>query len=86
MAHFYQKILDDPRITITHISFYMALLNIWSMNHFENPMPIEKEQVMSFAKISSQFTYFKCLKHLHEYGYIEYIPAGHRYMKSVVCI
>ena len=81
---FFENIADDPRITNTHISLYMALFYEWSQRGFTNPITFEKERIMQLAKISSPVTYFKSLKNLHEFGYINYMPAGHRYMKSTV--
>ena len=83
---FFKEAVDDPRITATHISLYVALLHLWSQYHFINPMAIERDRVMHLAKISSTVTYFRSIKSLHEFGYINYSPAGHRHMKSVVYI
>jgi hypothetical protein len=86
LANFFQAIADDPKVSAIHISLYAALFYQFSMNHFTNPMEIERVQIMERAKISSLATYFKYIHELHEYGYIKYIPAGHRYMKSVVSL
>jgi hypothetical protein len=63
----------------------MALFFQWSQYDFINPMEIDRDRVMQLAKISSPVTYFKNLNNLHEFGYIDYNPAGHRYTKSTVC-
>ena len=82
---FFENIADDPRITTTHISLYMALFYQWSQYDFINPMEINRDRVTQLAKISSSVTYFKSLNNLHEFGYIDYMPAGHRYTKTTVC-
>lgn len=82
---FFENIADDPRISPTHISLYMALFQEWSRCGFINPMEIDRDRVMQLAKISSSVTYFKNLNNLHEFGYMDYTPAGHRYTKSTVC-
>lgn len=41
---------------------------------------------MQLANITSTVTYLKSIKYLDEFGYIKYILAGHRYMKSFVYI
>jgi hypothetical protein len=83
---FFENIADDPCISPTHISLYMALFQEWSQCGFINPMEIARERIMKRSKISGTATYFRCINNLHELGYIDYRPAGHRYMKSSICI
>jgi hypothetical protein len=86
LARFFAAILEDPRVTTTHISLYMALLYEWTLNHCANPVPIDRDTIMIRAKISGMATYFKCIHNLHEYGIIRYVAARHRYMQSVIYI
>lgn len=81
---FFVNIADDPRITTTHISLFLALFHQWSQSSFIYPMEIERDQIMKLSKISGTATYFRCIKGLHDFGYINYMPAGHRYIRSTV--
>jgi len=71
---FYQKIRKDSRISPTHISLYFALLNE-SVLLQENCFLLRREAIMGDAKIFSPVTYNRCIKDLHDYGYIEYRPS-----------
>lgn len=84
LESFLSQIALDPRIGATHISLYVALLHLWAEVDYNDPLIIEKERIMQLAKISSPRTYFKGIKSLDEFGYINYCPANHRYMKSSV--
>ena len=75
LTEFYKAIKDDSRIGPTHISLYMALFQLFNLNRFCNPINITRASVMDTAKISGLATYHKCIKDLHEFGYIQYIPS-----------
>lgn len=72
---FYEVIKGDQRISARHISLYMALLHCYAKNSLQNPVMLKREIIMGRAKISSRVTYNKCMKELHEYGYIDYLPS-----------
>jgi hypothetical protein len=72
---FYNAINDDPRIGITHICVYMALFQFFNLNGFQNPVNITRQKIMEVSKISGVATFHKCIKELHTYGYIEYVPS-----------
>ena len=75
LTNFYKVIRDDNRITTTHISLYMALFELWNQNEFQNPVYIRRGTVMETAKISGLATFHKCIKDLHAFGYIRYLPS-----------
>ena len=75
LTSFYETIQDDPRIGATHISLYMALFQLYNLNEFRNPINICRKKVMEVAKISGVATFHKCIKDLHELGYIQYLPS-----------
>lgn len=83
---FYDAISGDQRISTTHISLYMALFRAWLVNGYENPVSLERASIMSDAKISARSTYNKCLRELHEYGYLRYIPSFNSWIRSQVFI
>lgn len=71
---FYERACADNRISPAHISLYFALLH--EAGHtMAIPFYLRRTEVMQMAKICSSVTLNKCLKELHEYGYIEYKPS-----------
>lgn len=65
----------DDRLLTSHISLYLAIFRTWNENRFQNPVSLNRAEVMKAAKISSLSTYTKCLRQLHEWQYLEYIPS-----------
>ncbi|RYZ63108.1 MAG: hypothetical protein EOO14_00260 [Chitinophagaceae bacterium] len=84
LSLFYQAILLDSRIGITHISLYVALYQLWEWKGFQKPLRVKRSEVMELAKISSSATYHKCLRQLIEYGFITYYPCSDPARKSEV--
>jgi hypothetical protein len=71
---FYQKAITDSRLSPAHISLYFALLH--EAGHtLALPFYLRRESLMRKAKICSPVTLNKCLRGLHEYGYIGYRPS-----------
>ena len=83
---FYVSIVNDKRITTSHISLYMALFQTWNLNKNQNPVYISRKNIMRIAKINGQATYHKCIKELKEFGFIEYTPSYHPLLGSQVCL
>ena len=84
LSDFFTAIDKDPRISITHIGLYAALLQYWSEHHFENPVYVFSYDVMPIAKISASTTFHKTIRELSEYGYIKYEPSFKRNKGSKV--
>lgn len=84
LSDFFNAIAGDPRISITHIGIYAALLKYWSEHHFENPVYIFSHEIMRIAKISASTTYHKSIWDLSNYGYIKYEPSFKRNKGSKV--
>ena len=71
---FYQKAGADNRLSPAHISLYFALLH--EAGHtLSIPFYLQRPVVMQKAKICSSVTLNRCLRELHEYGYIDYRPS-----------
>ncbi|MCW4451164.1 transcriptional regulator [Kaistella sp. BT6-1-3] len=83
---FFSQILNNDRLSPTHISMYMSLFQLWTINRFENQFRIVREEVMKVSKIKSVATYHKCLTDLHNLGYIIYEPSFNPYIGSLVTI
>jgi hypothetical protein len=83
---FYRKIALDQSIKPTHISLYVALCQFWFVNNFKNPINIDRSEVMQISKIASKATYHKCIRELHNKGYIKYHPSNNPFKSSMVVI
>jgi len=84
---FFDRLEEDANITSHHISLYMTLFNLWNLNRFREKFEVNRLDVMSMARIGSRNTYSKCMKELHDWGYIVYSPGANRYQVSQVsCI
>ncbi len=86
LTRFYNSVAEDPRISATHISLYMALLQQWNLNGGKNPIVIKRNFIMKAAKISARCTYNKSINELQQYGYIIYKPSVNLYSVSMVCL
>lgn len=86
LSNFFTAIDKDPRISITHIGLYAALLQYWSEHGFENPFQVFSYEIMKIAKISASTTYHKIIKDLSCYGYIRYEPSYKRTKGSKIFI
>jgi len=75
LTAFYEKLARDDRFNPCHISLYLALFQCWNLNHFINPVSISRDQVLKLCKIGSNHTYYKALKDLCDWGYIQYEPS-----------
>ncbi|MDJ1478851.1 hypothetical protein QNI16_00060 [Cytophagaceae bacterium YF14B1] len=84
LSAFFTAIEKDPRISITHIGIYVALLQFWKTNHYTNPIQVFSYQIMDIAKISAPATYHKCIRDLSAFGYIRYEPSFKRNQGSKV--
>lgn len=86
LTQFFIRSTQDPMIKPTHISLYVALFQFWNLNGFNNPLHIDRSEVMQASKIASKATYHKCISHLHNKGYIHYLPSNNPFKSSMVYI
>lgn len=82
----YHQLSNDRRISVWHISLYIALLYKWYKNDLQNPFQITRKETMRMAHIGSIATYHKCIKQLQEYGYIKYAPSYHPSLGSQISL
>lgn len=76
-----ERFSQEENLNPAHVSLYLALFYLWNMNRFNNPLSVNRSEVMAVSRIGSKSTYHKCLKDLHEKGYIVYHPS-HNPMKG----
>ncbi len=84
LSDFFIAIEKDPRISITHIGIYAALLQYWKEHKYINPVQVFSYEIMHIAKISASATYHKSIRDLSDYGYIKYEPSFKRTQGSKV--
>lgn len=84
LTGFFDKVTNDKTLNPTHVSLYIALYQFWNCNRFRNPISISRDEIMRISKISSKATYHKCLRELHQKGYINYEPSYNPYRGSHV--
>lgn len=80
----FEKISLDSRLSTVHLGLYYSLFHQWNSVKFQNPISICRSELMRTSKIGSANTYTRCLKELHEFGYIEYKPSQNPYRGSLV--
>jgi hypothetical protein len=84
MLNLREKIIVDERLNPWHISLYLALFYAWNDNCFNNPVQIQRNDMMKLSKIGSANTYTKCLKELEAFGYLRYFPSHNPFKGSQV--
>lgn len=75
LSAFFSYVKADNRLTCAHVSLYMALFQYWNYNRFRNPFPVYRDNIMQLSKIGSKDSYYRCIKDLHQAGYIFYNPS-----------
>lgn len=80
----FQQFYMDSRLNPTHVSLYMALFQFWNLNRFPEKFYINREEVMTMAKIGSKATYHRCLKSLNDWNYIIYLPSHNPFKGSQI--
>jgi hypothetical protein len=81
---FFEKSMNDRRLAPCHISLYLGIFQRWVAGNFKNPMVIIKNDLMRLSKLNGNSTYYKVIRELHDFGYIEYFPASGRHEQSFV--
>ncbi|MDE3235476.1 MAG: transcriptional regulator [Bacteroidota bacterium] len=84
LAAFFDKVAADDRLNPTHISMYVSLFQFWNASRFQNPISISRGELMRVSKISAKATYHKCMRELHEFGYVRYQPSYNPFKGSLV--
>lgn len=84
LTAFFERVSTDERLNPTHVSLYISLFQYWNINRFNNPISITRDEVMRISKICAKATYHKCIKDLHNYGYVVYKPSFNPFRGSLV--
>lgn len=67
----------DQKMRPTHISLYLALFRQWNSFRFCETMSVNRLHIMASSKIGSRDCYYRVLKDLHDWGYLEYHPPNY---------
>jgi hypothetical protein len=86
VRRFVEAIRYDPRITSYHVSLFVAIVHFRGSGRVGEKIYAFSHELMPLAKISSGRTYHKCIKDLHDFGYIEYEPSYNRFLGSKITI
>jgi hypothetical protein len=62
----------------------MSLFQFWNVNRFQNPISISRDEVMKVSKICAKATYHKCMRELHNFGYLQYVPSYNPFKGSLI--
>lgn len=84
LNRYLSAITNDKRVTVWHLSVYVAILHLWNKNNCVSPVQITRRKVMQHSHVGSIVTYHKCISELQEFGYIEYLPSYHPKLGSKV--
>lgn len=80
----FERFFFDERLNPTHISLYMALFQEWNSCRFSDTFYINRRDLMAASKIGSKSTYHRCIKELHDWEYLCYLPSKNPYKGSKV--
>jgi hypothetical protein len=75
---------DDARLGPLHISLYVAVLHFYQLQNETLPVSVFSKQLMVYAKISSNNTYHRIVRELHQYGYVYYVPSFNPFLGSLI--
>ncbi len=84
LSGFFESIEKDFRIGSTHIAVFAALVQFWMEKGMVNPIQAYSIEIQKIAKIMSPKTYHKCVRELHEYGYLFYVPTKNKNRRSSI--
>lgn len=84
LSAFFESIEKDYRIGSTHIAIFAALVQFCIQKGMINPIQAYSMEIQKIAKIMSPKTYHKCMRELHEYGYLFYVPTKNKNRRSSI--
>lgn len=83
---YFGRFVQDSRMCPSHISLYVALFQLWDKSRFQTSFSICRKDVMELSRIKSFATYHKCIKEIHNAGFIVYTPNYNSFKGSSVQI
>ena len=84
ITDFMERAAKDTRLGPMHVSLYLAILYCWLQQGGAGPARVTGKGLMPLAKIGGLTPLYKCLRELHQFGYIDYKPSHSATDKSKV--
>lgn len=84
LFEFFLAAEKDFRIGSTHLAIFAVLQEYRASKGFVNPLAVYRREIAPLAKISSPYTYHKCIRDLSAYGYLKYIPSFKKNRASLI--
>lgn len=81
---FMNDIINNDHIRAGHIAVYVTLCQLFGYQKYQNPISIDRHEIMLMSKIYSNTTYLKIMQTLHQQKYIIYKPNFNPYKSSQV--
>ncbi|MFB9843956.1 hypothetical protein [Mucilaginibacter ginsenosidivorans] len=85
LSVFFHAIRRDPRIGLNHIGLFAILAAHWQDLGCPEFIHAFAHELMPLAKVSST-TYHRCIRDLHDFGYIVYEPTYKRNERSRISL
>lgn len=79
---FWEAAGQDDSLKATHKSLYFALLYLNNLSDWRTTFTAVYHEVMHYAGITNQGTYYKVLEELQKGGYIKFKPGKNRYLPA----
>ncbi|NLU94838.1 hypothetical protein [Chitinophaga sp. Ak27] len=70
-----ERIVNDQRLSKSHVSLIMALVYLWGKQNFQGDVLVSCNELKPMAKISTSASYYILMNELARYGYINYKPS-----------
>lgn len=83
LPRFFEAMDRDPRLSTAHISLYFSLIRKWACMEYQGCIRIYSSQGAKEAKMCLA-TYRNCLRELHEFGYLKYVPSFNKNLPSSI--
>lgn len=77
LTDFINRVVNDKRLTTSHLSLSIALCHTWIDSGFNESYQISRRQIMHLSHIHSIATYHKVIKDLQKFAYLKYSPSYH---------
>ena len=77
-------LVEDGRVGSRHISTFLALLQLRERHGGPGPFFIKRGEIMRMGKLKGEGTYYRVMRELDEWGYIEYWPSNRKEGRSKV--
>ena len=75
ITDFMERVSMDARLGPMHVSLYFAMLYGWLLQGCQGGIVVRASELMPLAKIQSPTSFYRCLRQLNEFGYIDYHPS-----------